>query len=231
MEVVTPGGVIAVGKVTQLLYVVLAPLLAAVAGRLALVIKLLRFVRVVALSTGTRVRATTGLDGQRAVSHCEEVDIDAVAVELYGLTPDEFTAARNQLAKTIGGPTAAAIKALRRPTLAAWLANLLVQTARAEAKTLGRSVTPTVADRLTETLDAALIDPGAEQLLRSGQLTSALRHVGFGVVDETGSPAQLAPIKPRTVRNTPANKPIKKPAKNIARNGCDSSPIWSSESV
>ena len=90
-------------------------------------------------------------------------------------------------------------------------------TARAEATTLGRSVTPTVADRLTETLDAALIDPGAAQLLRSGQLTSALRHVGFGVVDETGSPAKLAPMKPRTVRATPAKKPIRKPANNIAR--------------
>ena len=205
--------------------------------------------------------ATTRVAGSARVGHCEEVDIDAVAVELYGLTPDEFTAARNQLAKTVGGPTAAAIKALRRPTLAAWLANLLVRTdpdgvnaltelgdelraahlsadgarlraltprrhdlvqalvktARAEAKSLGRTVTPTVADRLTETLDAALIDPGAAQLLRSGQLTSALRHVGFGVVDETGSPAQLAPMKPRTVRTTPAKKLIKQPAKNTAR--------------
>ena len=97
------------------------------------------------------------------------------------------------------------------------LVQALVKTARAEAKSLGRSVTPTVADRLTETLDAALIDPGAAQLLRSGQLTSALRHVGFGVVDETGSPAKLAPMKPRTVRSTPANKPIKKPANNTAR--------------
>jgi hypothetical protein len=48
------------------------------------------------------------------------VDIDAAAVELYGLTPDEFTAARNQMAKAAksSGATAAisAILALRRPT-------------------------------------------------------------------------------------------------------------------
>ncbi|WP_433019566.1 hypothetical protein [Kribbella sp. CA-294648] len=181
------------------------------------------------------------------------MDLDAVAVELYGLTPDEFTAARNHLAKTVGGSTGTAIKALRRPTLAAWLANLLVRTdpdgintltelgeqlrtahlsadgarlraltpkrhqlvkslvatARAEAQQLGRPPTQTVMDRLTETLDAALIDPGAAQLLRSGQLTSALRHVGFGVVDETGSPAKLAPLKPRAVRSTPAKKAAK----------------------
>jgi hypothetical protein len=89
-----------------------------------------------------------------------------------------------------------------------------VKTARAEATKLGRSITPSVADRLTETLDAALIDPGAAQLLRSGQLTSALRHVGFGVVDESGSPAKFAPMKPRAVRSTPVKKatPRKKEA-------------------
>lgn len=184
------------------------------------------------------------------LTHSREVDLDAVAVELYGLTPEEFTAARNHLAKTVGGPTGTAIKALRRPTLAAWLANLLVRTdpdginaltelgeqlrtahlsadgtrlraltpkrhqlvktlvttTRSEAQQLGRAPTRAVVDRLTETLDAALIDPGAAQLLRSGQLTSALRHVGFGVVDETGSPAKLAPLKPRAVRSTPAKK-------------------------
>jgi hypothetical protein len=47
-----------------------------------------------------------------------------------------------------------------------------------------------VADRVTETLDAALVDPGTAQLLRTGRLTSALRHVGFGVVDESGESAQ-----------------------------------------
>jgi hypothetical protein len=67
-------------------------------------------------------------------------------------------------------------------------------------------------ERLTETLDAAVVDPGAAQLLRSGQLTSALRHVGFGVIDETGSPAKFAPMKPRPVRSTPAKKTTKKPA-------------------
>ncbi len=185
------------------------------------------------------------------------MNFDAVAVELYGLTPGEFTAARNRMAKTVGGATGTAIKALHKPSLAAWLGNLLVRTdpdginaltelgenlrtahlsgdgvrmreltpkrhalvkklvaaARAEATRLGRPPTPTVVDRLTETLDAAVIDPGAAQLLRSGQLTSALRHVGFGVLDETGSPAKLAPLKPRAVRSTPAKKTAKKAAK------------------
>ncbi|MEV6418058.1 hypothetical protein [Kribbella sp. NPDC051718] len=181
------------------------------------------------------------------------MDLNTAAVELYGLTPDEFTAARNQLAKNADSATAEAIKALRKPTLAAWLANLLVRTdpdgvhaltelgedlraahlsadgahlraltlkrhalvkqlvasTKKEAKQLGKTVTPAVANRLTETLDAALIDPGAAQLLRTGHLTSALRHIGFGVVDETGHPAKLAPMRPRAMRSTPAKNPSK----------------------
>lgn len=74
----------------------------------------------------------------------------------------------------------------------------LVQAARSHASAGGRTVTDAVADRLTETLDAALVDPTAAQMLRSGRLTSALRHVGFGVVDEAGDPAQLTSMAMRT---------------------------------
>jgi hypothetical protein len=198
------------------------------------------------------------------------VNLDQVAVELYGLAPDEFTAARNQIAKTAkdhgDAPGSVAITALRKPTLAAWLANQLVRTdpdgindltelgeqlraahlaadgarlrqlterrhrlvrdlvktARDHAATLGHTVSGPVAERLSETLDAALVDPGAAQLLRTGQLTSALRHVGFGVVDETGEPAKLAPIAPRIVRRAPAPKTPAKPAgKQAAKRRAD----------
>jgi len=58
-------------------------------------------------------------------------DLDQLAVDLYGLAPEEFTAARNQLAKTLkdqgDAGASAAVKALRKPTLAAWLANQLVR--------------------------------------------------------------------------------------------------------
>jgi len=190
------------------------------------------------------------------------VEIDAAVVELYGLPPEQFVAARNQLAKTArdGGdePAAAAIVALRKPTIAAWLANQLVRAdpdgihaltelgerlretyltadsasrreltrqrhdlvghlvhAATQRAAAGRHVTAQTAERLSETLDAALVDPGAAQLLRTGQLTSALRHVGFGVVDENGDPARLAPMRPRVVRRTqPAPRAtVPKPAK------------------
>ncbi|MFD7161176.1 hypothetical protein ACFV9C_41785 [Kribbella sp. NPDC059898] len=74
----------------------------------------------------------------------------------------------------------------------------LVQVARSRAAS-DRRLTGQTVERLTETLDAALVDPAAAQLLRSGQLTNALRHVGFGVVDENNNPAPLAPARPRVV--------------------------------
>ncbi|MGY4772890.1 hypothetical protein ACXC9Q_38800 (plasmid) [Kribbella sp. CWNU-51] len=182
-------------------------------------------------------------------------------LELYGLPPEQFTAARNQLANTLrdaGDATgSASVKALRKPSVAAWLANRLVRiapeqiaeltefgdqlreahstadrdrlkrltprrhamvqrlidTARADTTSTARTITPTAAQRLAETLDAALVDPGAAQLLRSGCLTSALRHVGFGVVDESGEPAAVAAVPKKTSRPTPA---VRMPARKAA---------------
>ncbi|MGR6975060.1 hypothetical protein ACU639_36705 [Streptomyces cynarae] len=59
------------------------------------------------------------------------MDLDAVADELYGLSPGEFTAARDERAKSAraaGDRTLAdQIRRLRRPTQAAWASNLLVR--------------------------------------------------------------------------------------------------------
>ncbi len=60
-----------------------------------------------------------------------DVDFDAVADELYGLPPEEFTAARNDCAKQARAdgdrPLADRINALRKPTTAAWLTNQLAR--------------------------------------------------------------------------------------------------------
>jgi hypothetical protein len=180
------------------------------------------------------------------------VDTSSAELELYGLPPEDFIAARNELAKAamVAGDVAASaqVKTLRKPTLAAWLANQLVRavperideltelgaelrdahlsrdgarlriltprrhdlvtelvrTGRSLAGDRGRKLTDAVADRLTETLEAALVDPGAAQMLRTGRLTSALRHVGFGVVDEAGEPAQIVSTAPVRPARTPA---------------------------
>jgi hypothetical protein len=59
------------------------------------------------------------------------VDLEAVADELYGLRPEEFTAARTERAAAArkAGDRALAeqISGLRRPSLSAWASNLLVR--------------------------------------------------------------------------------------------------------
>jgi hypothetical protein len=62
--------------------------------------------------------------------------IEDVADELYGLPPEEFTAARNARAKAAKDDgdreLAAAVTALRKPTAGAWLLNQLVRQHRGE---------------------------------------------------------------------------------------------------
>ena len=53
--------------------------------------------------------------------------LDAIAVELYALPPDDFTSARNARAAASGRALAARVKALRKPTAAAWAVNLLAR--------------------------------------------------------------------------------------------------------
>ncbi|MGP3923488.1 hypothetical protein [Streptomyces sp. 8N616] len=55
---------------------------------------------------------------------------EEVADQLYALPPEQFTAARDEAAKTAPRGQAAKIRALRRPTLAAWALNLLVRSDR-----------------------------------------------------------------------------------------------------
>jgi hypothetical protein len=70
------------------------------------------------------------------------VDVDQEARRLYALPPEEFVAARDALAaqaRSDGDRDAASrIKALRRPTVVAWLANLLARERPDEVRELGR---------------------------------------------------------------------------------------------
>jgi hypothetical protein len=50
--------------------------------------------------------------------------------ELYQLPPDQFTAARNALARTLGGDAAREVKALRKPNAVAWAVNQVFWKAR-----------------------------------------------------------------------------------------------------
>ncbi|MGY1438937.1 hypothetical protein [Streptomyces reniochalinae] len=68
------------------------------------------------------------------------MDLDAVTDELYGLPPDDFTATREQRAQQArqegARELAGEIHRLRRPTLAAWSANLLAREQPEQARLL-----------------------------------------------------------------------------------------------
>jgi hypothetical protein len=90
-------------------------------------------------------------------------DIDAVADELYALTPGEFTGARNGRAAAASGSLSTAIKALRKPTVAAWAVNLLVRDGQ-----LGQAV------ELSQALHEAQDDLDSAELARLGKQRRAL---------------------------------------------------------
>lgn len=52
---------------------------------------------------------------------------DSIAHELYGLLPSEFIAARNAAARELGAGDREIVKALPKPSTAAWVVNLLVR--------------------------------------------------------------------------------------------------------
>ncbi|WP_329005472.1 hypothetical protein OHA18_19065 [Kribbella sp. NBC_00709] len=170
------------------------------------------------------------------------MDFEEAADALYAVPAADFIATRNELAKRLKADGDAAgstrLKTLRKPTVAAWITNLvarkapdelddllalgdefreatadldgdrlreltpkrhqLLDTLAKEAARLaaedGQKISADVGQKLRETLDAALVDPAAGDAVREGRLSSALRHVGFGVVDENGEPSNVTPL-------------------------------------
>ncbi len=170
------------------------------------------------------------------------MDFEEAASRLYAAPAADFIASRNELAKELKAAGdqlgSTRLKALRKPTVAAWLANLvarelpddiddllalgdefreatadldgerlreltprrhklldkLAKSAAGLSEREGQKVSADVGQKLRETLDAALVDPAAGEAVREGRLSSALRHVGFGVVDESGEPSNVTPL-------------------------------------
>jgi hypothetical protein len=170
------------------------------------------------------------------------VDFEEAADALYAAPAADFIATRNELAKQLkadGDPVGSTrLKAMRKPTVAAWVTNLVARKAPDDLDDLlalgdefreatadldgdrlreltprrhqlldklakeaarlaaedGQKVSADVGQKLRETLDAALVDPAAGDAVREGRLSSALRHVGFGVVDENGEPSNVTPL-------------------------------------
>lgn len=106
------------------------------------------------------------------------MDLNAVADELYGLPPAEFTAARDERAKAARAAgqreLAEQIRRLRRPTLSAWGSNLLVREQPEEVQRLLR---------LGEALRQAHRDLDGEQLR---QLSVQQQQVTFALARQAG---------------------------------------------
>jgi hypothetical protein len=71
----------------------------------------------------------------------------------------------------------------------------LVHAVRAAGQVDGRPVSDAVLDRLVETLTAAVMDADAAAVVRAGRLSRTLQHVGFGIVDEGGEPADVVRMR------------------------------------
>lgn len=121
-------------------------------------------------------------------------DTDA-ADQLYGLPPEEFTAARNALAREIGKQgdrqAAEAIKSLRKPSAAAWALNQL-------ARRHGESVRELVgAGRQLRTAQDELLAGGDRDAFREAsrreqELVSELARKAVEITRDSGSPTPEA---------------------------------------
>lgn len=92
--------------------------------------------------------------------------------DLYALPPEEFVAARDALARSLPKDEAAAVRALRRPTVVAAAINAAVRRSPA----------------LVATLEAASVDEELAEALRAGRLVREAQAGGFGPVPERIAP-------------------------------------------
>ena len=114
-----------------------------------------------------------------------DAELDAVAAELYALPPSEFTATRNARAGMAAGAVAKRIKALRKPTIAAWAVNLLAREGQ-----LADAI------ELSTALREAQDDLDGAELARLGkqrrQLVAALAKQAVGLAEDAGGTLSAA---------------------------------------
>jgi hypothetical protein len=74
----------------------------------------------------------------------------------------------------------------------------LMQAARGLLTSDGHELSPTIIDRVAETLRAAALDEQARAQVRDGQLERELRHVGLGVLSGGGATQPAARAEPKS---------------------------------
>lgn len=122
------------------------------------------------------------------------------ADDLYTLTPEQFTAARNERAKQLGDPVLAArVRELRKPSPAAWVVNALVRKRRHEIDEvleLGASLREAQED--LDRAELAALTKQRRQLVtalakQGAQLAESAGHrVSASVVEEVAQTLQAA---------------------------------------
>ena len=155
-------------------------------------------------------------------------ELTAIADRLYAASAETFTDARNAAAKQCGDKAlAAAVKKLKKPSVAAWTVNLLVRresgqidsvlqlaeslraaaealdgdelraltrqrrqlttalasSARSLARESGVRLTGPVVDQVEGMLNAAMLDPVAAQVVRTGRVVTAFTSTGVSELD------------------------------------------------
>jgi hypothetical protein len=120
-------------------------------------------------------------------------DLPAVAVDLYRAAPESFVASRDALAKELkaqgDAESAAAVKALRRPTVGAWAVN---QAAREEPGLVG--ALEAAGERLAEAQRQALSgERAADELREAGaqrrEVVRRLTEVAVRALERAGRPS------------------------------------------
>jgi hypothetical protein len=117
---------------------------------------------------------------------------EQAADELFGLAPDAFVAARDELARRLrregDAATAARVKALRRPTLSAWAVNQLARRQAARLEPLLAA-----GERLRAAHQAALSGTGAAELRAAAraerEAVGRLVDAALELLGEGGHPA------------------------------------------
>jgi hypothetical protein len=110
---------------------------------------------------------------------------------------DALRAAHDQVLAGAGGGASGLRAAVERERVAV---DALTGLARGLLTSDGHELSPTIIDRVADTLHAAALDDDARGQVRDGRLERELRHVGLGMAMAPGSapaPARKAPPAPK----------------------------------
>lgn len=150
--------------------------------------------------------------------------LQKIALELYGLRPEEFTAARAAAEKRVRAEgdrgLAAAVKTLRRPAVAAWAVNLLV---RERGDLVDQLVT--LGDQLRQAQSLLQGDALRDLSRQRRQLVSAVAEEASALAASEGQPLSDAAV--RQVEDTLQAALADRSAAEAVRSGVLTEPLSS----